>query len=90
MSIIGKNIPHNAAHTHVRGESVYIDDMPHAQGELLVGILGSPYAHGRIKKLDLSNAQNIQGVVCLLTCKDLHHNVFGPITQDEILLVEEV
>ncbi len=90
MSIIGKNIPHDAAHTHVRGESVYIDDMPHAQGELLVGILGSPYAHGRIKKLDLSKAQKIPGVVCLLTHKDLHHNVFGPITQDEILLVEEV
>lgn len=90
MSIIGKNIPHDAAHTHVRGESVYIDDMPKAQGELIVGFLGSPFAHGKVKKLDLSKAQNIPGVVCLLTHKDLHHNVFGPITQDEILLVEEI
>ena len=89
MSIIGKNIPHDAAHTHVRGESVYIDDMPHAQGELIVGWLGSPFAHGKVKKLDLSKAEKIPGVVCLLTHKDLHHNLFGPITQDEILLVEE-
>lgn len=90
MSIVGKNIPHDSAPGHVSGESVYIDDIPMARNEVLVDYFGSPYAHGRIRSLDLSDAIKVPGVVALFTYKDLHHNVFGPITQDEILLVEDV
>jgi xanthine dehydrogenase large subunit len=90
MSIVGKNIPHDSAPGHVSGESVYIDDIPLSRNEVLVDYFGSPYAHGRIRSLDLSEALKVPGVVALFTYKDLHHNVFGPITQDEILLVEDV
>ncbi|MBU6450471.1 MAG: xanthine dehydrogenase molybdopterin binding subunit [Cyanobacteria bacterium REEB67] len=86
---VGRNIPHDSAALHVSGESVYIDDMPYQHNEVLVGFLGSPYAHGRIKNLDFSAALKIDDVVALFTYKDLAKNVFGPITQDEILLVEE-
>jgi len=90
VSIIGKNIPHDSAPGHVSGESVYIDDIAPSRNELLVDYFGSPFAHGRIKSLDLSDALKVPGVAALYTYKDLHHNVFGPITQDEILLVEDV
>ena len=90
MSVMGRDIPHDSARGHVTGESVYVDDMPFSRGELLVGYLGSPVAHGRIKKLDLQKASEVEGVMGLFTYRDLHHNRLGPILQDEVLLVEEV
>jgi xanthine dehydrogenase large subunit len=86
---VGKSLPHDSAALHVSGESVYIDDIPPQRNELIVGYLGSPYAHGRVKNVDLSDAAKIEGVAGLYTYKDLAKNIFGPITQDEILLVED-
>ncbi len=89
--VVGQNIPHDSARGHVSGESLYVDDTPFAQGELLVDFFGSSVAHGRIKKLDLEAAKNIPGVIALYTYRDLGgHNQFGPILQDEVLLVEEI
>lgn len=90
MSVVGRDIPHDSAQGHVTGESIYIDDMPISNAEVFVGYFGSPYAHGKIKALDLSEAEKIPGVVGLFTYKDLAHNLMGPILQDEILLVEDV
>lgn len=90
MSQVGKDIPHDSARGHVTGESIYIDDMPLARNELIVDFFGSPVANGKIKKVDLSQAQGIPGVVGLFTYKDLGGiNKFGPITQDEVLLCED-
>jgi len=89
MSVVGRNIPHDSAESHVSGESIYIDDMPFQKNELHVDYLGSPFAHGKLKSIDLSAAEKIPGVVALFTHKDLHHNRLGPIIQDEPLLVED-
>ena len=85
-----KNIPHDSAVGHVSGSSVYIDDMPFQSNEVLVDYLGSPYAKGRVLSLDLADALAVPGVVGLYTYRDLHSNKFGPILQDEILLVEDI
>ncbi|MBX7219131.1 MAG: xanthine dehydrogenase molybdopterin binding subunit [Blastocatellia bacterium] len=90
MPVVGKNIPHDSARGHVSGESLYIDDMPFARNELLVDFVGSPFAHGKLIDIDLSEAQRIPGVVGLYTAKDLACNLFGPILKDEVLLVEDV
>ncbi|MCE3235024.1 MAG: pucD [Vampirovibrio sp.] len=91
MSVVGKNIPHDSAKGHVTGESLYIDDLPFARNELLVDYWGSPVAHGRIRSLNLEEAAKIPGVVALFTYRDLGgHNHFGPIIEDEMLLVEEL
>ncbi len=37
---------------HVKGESVYLDDIPQQEGTLFSLVFDSPIAHGRIKKLD--------------------------------------
>src|SRR4051812_861988 len=89
MATVGKNLPHDSARGHVSGESIYIDDIPPARGELIVDFFFSPVAHGRIKSLDLDAARKVNGVVALFTYKDLHHNKFGPIIQDELLLAED-
>ncbi len=90
MSTVGQNIPHDSARGHVTGESIYIDDIPFAKNELLVDFFWSPVAHGRIRSLDLEAARRVPGVVALFTHSDLHHNLFGPIIQDELLLAEDV
>src|SRR4051812_19788406 len=91
MSAVGQNIPHDSAAGHVTGESIFLDDVPPARGELLVEPFGSPVAHGRIKTLDLTAAASIPGVVALLTHKDIPgHNSFGPIIKDEHLLVSDL
>jgi xanthine dehydrogenase large subunit len=89
MATVGKNLPHDSARGHVSGESIYIDDIPPARGELIVDFYFSPVAHGRIKSLDLDAARNVSGVVALFTYRDLHHNKFGAIIQDELLLAED-
>ena len=87
MDSVGKNIPHDSAVGHVTGESIYIDDMPPMRGELFVDFYGSPIAHGRMRSLDLEAARRTEGIVALFTHRDLVHNLFGPIIQDELLLV---
>lgn len=89
MSIVGKNVPHDSAAGHVSGQSIYIDDMMPQKNELLVDFFWSPVSHGKIRSLDLSDAESIPGIVGLYTFKDLGgHNNFGPIIADEVLLVE--
>ena len=89
MPVVGRNVPHDSAIGHVTGQSLYIDDMAPAAGELLVDFLWSPLAHARIRSLDVEPARGVPGVVALYTYRDLHHNLFGPIYKDEILLAEE-
>ena len=87
MSSVGKNIPHDSAAGHVSGESVYIDDMAPLRGELIVDFVWSPVAHGRIRAIDFRDAASFAQ---LFTYRDLQHNLFGAIIQDEFLLAEEV
>ena len=67
MPFIGKDIAHDSAATHVTGESMFLDDLAPLPGELLAGIVPSPFAHGRLKKLDISKALEIPGVAAVLT-----------------------
>ena len=87
MSSVGKNIPHDSAVGHVSGESVYIDDVAPLRGELIVDFVWSPVAHGRIRGIDYGGAESFAH---LFTYRDLHHNLFGAIIQDEFLLAEDV
>jgi len=90
VSYVGQSIPHDSAVGHVSGKSVFLDDVPPVHGEVLVGLYGSPVAHGKIGKIDLGEARKVSGVVALLTAKDIPgHNKFGPAIQDEYLLVED-
>jgi len=89
VSAVGRNIPHDSARGHVTGESIYVDDMTPARNELFVDVYCSPVAHGRMRSLDLSGARAIEGIAALFTYRDLAHNLFGPIIEDELLLAEE-
>ena len=81
-----KNIDSN---THTRGESIYLDDIPVVQGTLYGAAFASPMAHGHIKSLDISMAEQMPGVVKIFTAKDITgENQIGGIVQDEPLLAD--
>lgn len=77
------------AKTHVRGESVYLDDIPIINGTLFAACFDSPVAHGIIKNLDVSAAIESAGVIGVLTHKDIiGENQIGGIVPDEPLLAD--
>ena len=53
MPAAGENVPHDSARGHVSGESLYVDDIAPAAGELTVGFVWSPLAHAVIRSLDV-------------------------------------
>jgi xanthine dehydrogenase large subunit len=91
MSQIGRSAPHDSAGEHVRGQAVFVGEMPALKGELLVDVVGVPIARGRIRALDFQGALVVPGVVAVYTAADVPgDNHFGPIVHDEELLAEEI
>ena len=74
---------------HVRGESLFIDDIVVKRNTLFALVFDSPKAHGKIKYLEISKAEKIEGVVKIITYKDIPgENQIGGILPDEPLLAE--
>lgn len=82
---------HVDSYTHLRGESLYLDDLPEISGTLYGAAFGSPHAHGKILKLDYSEAEAMEGVVRIFTYRDIPGiNQIGSIVRDEELMAEDV
>jgi xanthine dehydrogenase large subunit len=75
---------------HLRGESVYLDDIPLLNGTLYAAAFDSPFAHGKIISLDLSEAKKMPDVVRIFTYEDIPgENQIGGIIPDEELLAND-
>jgi len=75
--------------SHVRGESIYLDDIPLIHGTLFACVYDSPVAHGRLINVDKRQAETSEGVVKIITAKDLvGENQIGGIIPDEPLLAD--
>ena len=78
------------SYTHVRGESIYVDDVNVREGTLFGVVFDSPKAHGIIKNIDYSKAEKLQGVERIFTHKDIPgENQIGGIIPDEPLFAEK-
>ncbi|OQW91935.1 MAG: xanthine dehydrogenase [Thiotrichaceae bacterium IS1] len=77
---------------HVKGESQFTDDIMVPAGVLHAAVFSSPMAHGKITRLDLEKARQLDGVYSILTAADIPgENQIGAILPDEPLLaVNEV
>ncbi len=72
--------------SHVRGESIYLDDIPLIEGTLYACVYDSPIAHGKLKNLDTTEAEKLAGIVRVITAKDLiGENQIGGVIPDEPL-----
>ena len=87
MSRTMKNID---SFTHVRGESLFLDDLIIRQDTLHAVVFDSPKAHGRIIRVDYTKAEAQKGVVKIFTHKDVKgENQIGGIIPDEPLWAED-
>ncbi|WP_400076540.1 xanthine dehydrogenase molybdopterin binding subunit [Winogradskyella sp. R77965] len=78
------------SYTHVRGESLYVDDVNARQGTFHAVVFDSPKAHGKIKHIDYSKAEALEGVERIFTYKDVPgENEIGGIIKDEPLFAEK-
>jgi xanthine dehydrogenase large subunit len=80
---------HDSAHTHVSGQSEYVDDRPFVKGEVIVEVLFSPHAHAAVLGMDLSKARKVPGVLGIYTAEDFASNLWGTIFQDQPLLAQD-
>ncbi|MDI1241428.1 MAG: molybdopterin-dependent oxidoreductase [bacterium] len=77
------------SHSHVRGESVYLDDIPLVEGTLFACVFDSPIAHGKLIGVDTTEAEKSEGVHRVILATDLiGENQIGGIVPDEPLLAE--
>lgn len=76
FKIIGKGVNRKDAYGKVTGKAKYADDF--FEKEMLCGkILSSPYAHARIRNIDVTEAEKLPGVLKVLTYKDLPYIKFA-------------
>ncbi len=75
--------------SHLRGESIYLDDIPELQGTLFGLVYNSPIAHAKNIKINYKKAKELSGVIKILTYKDIPgKNQIGAIIPDEPLFAE--
>ena len=71
---------------HVKGESLFLDDLSIPSSTLHGAVYSSPIAHGKINSINFEDAKNSEGVVAIFTYKDIPgENQIGGIIQDEKL-----
>ena len=77
------------AHNHVKGKSIYLDDIQEMKGTLYALPFDATVAHAKIKSIDLHKALHRNGIVTILTAKDIPgENQIGGIIPDEPLFAD--
>ncbi|MDG2168396.1 MAG: molybdopterin-dependent oxidoreductase [Opitutales bacterium] len=81
---------HCDSELHVTGRSQYTDDVTPPDGMLHGVPFGSPIAHGNIQSLDISEAENMEGVRAIFTYDDLPATrIIGAVVADEPLFAHD-
>jgi xanthine dehydrogenase large subunit len=68
---VGQSFAHESASAHVDGRAVFIDDLPEPRDLLHVHLVTSPWAHARLKTLDLTPCLAAPGVVAVASAVDI-------------------
>ena len=88
---VGRALPHDSAHLHVRGTAMYTDDLSEPRGLLHLAVGLSGKAHARIRRIDLSSVRKAGGVVDVGIASDIPgKNNCGPIIADEPIFASDV
>jgi len=79
-NFINEEIAHESGIKHVSGQAYYTDDIPEPPGTLYGAIGWSKRAHAIIKKINLEEVEKSEGVVSVITSKDIPgRNDVGPV-----------
>jgi CO/xanthine dehydrogenase Mo-binding subunit len=85
MSIIGQSIQRVDALGKVTGETNYPGDIT-LPGQVYMKILFADRPHAIIRKVDVSNAEDVSGVLAVFTAEDVPVNEYGLIMPDQPVL----
>ena len=88
-SFIGANVRRLDAPSKVSGRIKYAADM-NMTDMLQMQVLRSPYPHARIKSIDVTEAEALEGVACVITAKDVPgKDGFGVFVHDQPIMARE-
>jgi len=88
-SYIGNNVRRLDAPSKVSGRLRYAGDMV-MPGMLHMQVLRSPHAHAAIKSIDVSEAEALPGVACVVTADDVPgEDGFGVFVHDQPIMARE-
>jgi CO/xanthine dehydrogenase Mo-binding subunit len=85
---IGKSTVRIDGKTKVSGAAEFIDDLDFGPDLLYAAIVESKFAHAVINKIDISEAENIPGVVKIVTGKDFPFR-FGLYMHDRFIFAQD-
>ena len=75
---IGARVKRREDPALITGQGKYVADIQ-LEGLLHMAILRSPYAHARIRRIDVGEARNMPGVVAVLTGEDVNPHLAQPL-----------
>ena len=81
-TVIGQRLRRPDAPDKVKGTALYIEDLDFA-GSLWGGVLRSPHAHARIRKLDAARARAVPGVRAVITAREIPGRNIIPMVQSD-------
>ncbi|MDP2865411.1 MAG: hypothetical protein Q8O90_04125, partial [Elusimicrobiota bacterium] len=67
LTVVGKSVPRIDGWEKIKGAAQYTDDLEFGPGLLYAALVESPFAHARIKSIDISKAEKLHGVVKVVT-----------------------
>jgi len=79
---VGQRVRRPDAPDKVKGTALYIEDLDFA-GSLQGGVLRSPHAHARIRRLDASRARAVAGVRAVVAAADIPGKNLVPLIQSD-------
>ena len=89
-TFINKTRPHDSAYKHVSGFADYTDDIKEPKDTLYGAIGLSKKAHAIIRKIDLNKVKSSEGVISVITNKDIPgRNDVGPVFDGDPIFPEK-
>ena len=85
MNYVGKSVARVDALSKVKGEAVFASDMS-MPGQAYMKVLMAHRAHAVVRAVDTSRAEALDGVLLVLTARDVPSNEFGYYSYDQPVL----
>ena len=89
LSVIGQNVPRRDFPEKLVGQARYSADLK-LPGMLYGQILRSPHPHANIVRIDTAEAEQVPGVIAIITPFNVPRRAVAPIAQDTSVLDERV
>src|SRR5690349_11581041 len=88
-TVIGERVPRVEGVEKVTGAALYSANVL-LPGTIWGKTLRSPHVYARIRRIDVSKARALPGVLAVVTAKDIKNNLIGKRLRDQPILAEDV